>query len=104
MLAATRVLSGISEPRSICASFTKLLPRREADRSVCHSRFPQVEPWEGQPGPRTYSFTREGDRSSAGAGGGGVDLPVGGAGGQARGARNSSLRLGGWGCRVASPE
>jgi hypothetical protein len=57
MLAATRVLSGISEPRSICASFTKLLPRREADRSVCHSRFTQVEPWEGQPGPWTYSFT-----------------------------------------------
>jgi hypothetical protein len=37
--------------------FTELLPRREADRSVCRSCFTELEPWEGQPGPRTYSFT-----------------------------------------------
>src|SRR5918995_7053435 len=37
--------------------FTELLPRREADRSLCRSCFTQLEPWEGQPGPRTYSFT-----------------------------------------------
>lgn len=37
--------------------FTELLPRRERDRSVCRSCFTQLEPWEGQPGPRTYSFT-----------------------------------------------
>jgi hypothetical protein len=37
--------------------FTEALPRREADRSVCCSCFTQLEPWEGQPGPRTYSFT-----------------------------------------------
>jgi hypothetical protein len=36
--------------------FTELLPRRETDRSVCRSCFTQLEPWEGQPGPRTYSF------------------------------------------------
>jgi hypothetical protein len=36
--------------------FTEVLPRREADRSVCRSCFTQLEPWEGQPGPRTYSF------------------------------------------------
>jgi Transposase, Mutator family len=37
--------------------FTELLPRREAERSLCRSCFTQLEPWEGQPGPRTYSFT-----------------------------------------------
>jgi hypothetical protein len=37
--------------------FTELLPRRETDRSMCRSCFTQLEPWEGQPGPRTYSFT-----------------------------------------------
>jgi Transposase, Mutator family len=37
--------------------FTELLPRREADRSVCRSCLTQLEPWEGQPGPRSYSFT-----------------------------------------------
>jgi len=37
--------------------FTELLPRREADRAVCRACFTQLEPWEGQPGPRTYSFT-----------------------------------------------
>lgn len=37
--------------------FTELLPRREAERSLCCSCFTQLEPWEGQPGPRTYSFT-----------------------------------------------
>jgi hypothetical protein len=36
--------------------FTELLPRRETDRSLCRSCFTQLEPWEGQPGPRTYSF------------------------------------------------
>jgi hypothetical protein len=37
--------------------FTEPLPRREADRSLCRSCFTRLEPWEGQPGPRTYSFT-----------------------------------------------
>lgn len=37
--------------------FAEPLPRREADRSLCRSCFTQLEPWEGQPGPRSYSFT-----------------------------------------------
>jgi hypothetical protein len=37
--------------------FTEVLPRRETDRSVCRSCFTQLEEWEGQPGPRTYSFS-----------------------------------------------
>ena len=37
--------------------FTELLPRRETDRSLCRSCFTRLEPWEGQPGPRSYSFT-----------------------------------------------
>jgi hypothetical protein len=41
------------EPHRFC----ELLPRREAERSLCRSCFTQLEPWEGQPGPRTYSFT-----------------------------------------------
>jgi hypothetical protein len=39
--------------------FTELLPRREADRSVCRSCFTRLEPCEGQPGPRDYSFTAQ---------------------------------------------
>jgi hypothetical protein len=57
-MGARRSAVGAGYVGRLAASRTReLLPRREADRSVCRSCFTRLEPWAGQPGPRAYSFT-----------------------------------------------